>query len=115
MQINFLSLMFIFGLPTLVNYKKKNRKDRFIINPRSLEGPWKVILNIRQVDLFSKNITFITVIPEDYNQQNRSLHLRRLQSAKPLSTSQKTTISSKKNPQGREKESRKKRKRGGEE
>ena len=43
--------------------------------------------NIRQVHTLPKDSTFISNISKYYNQQSRSLHLRKLQSAKPFSTS----------------------------
>ena len=66
---------------------------------RALEGYMKHQKSIR----VSKDYTFITVTPENYNQQNRSLHLKRLQSAKPLSTPQKITISKQPSKKKREK------------
>ena len=75
----------------------------------------KLYFYFRELQLLQKITISKTVlyISENYNQQNRSLHLRKLQSAKPFSTSQKIRTSnnhSKKKPQEREKGSRKKRK-----
>ena len=59
---------------------------------RRARGGYKKKKNIRQVHVFPKDCTVIAVISENYNQQSRSLHLRKLQLAKPFSTSKKITI-----------------------
>ena len=71
--------MFIFSLINiLADHKKINKKNKQT--------------NIIQVHTFPKDCTFISVISKNYNQQSRSLHLRKLQSTKSFSTSQKITI-----------------------
>ena len=88
--------MFIFGLPTLLNHKEKTRKLVLSEIHGARKGPGRLHETSDKYKCFQKIVLLfqkITVIPENYNQQNCSLHLKKLQSAKLLSTSQKITIS----------------------
>ena len=70
--------MFIFSLINILADRQKKKKKR----------------NKHQTSTHvSKNCTFISVISENYNQKSCSLHLRKLQSAKPSSTSVVLSIS----------------------
>ena len=87
--------MFIFSLPTLVNHKERTRE----LSLSEIHGARKGLGRLHETSdkytcfqkivlLFQRTI----VTPENYNQQNFSLHLKKLQSVKLLSTSQKITI-----------------------
>ena len=82
--------VFIFGLSTLVNHKERTRELGLSKIHRAWKGPRRLHETSNKYTCFQKVILLfkrITVIPKSYNQQNHSLHLRKLQSAKPLSTS----------------------------
>ena len=88
--------MFIFGLPTLVNHKERTEELGLLEIHRARKGPGRLHETSDKYACFQKIVLLfqrITVILENYNQQNRSLYLRKLQSAKPLSTPQKITSS----------------------
>ena len=110
--------LFIFDLPTLANHKEIIRKLGLSEIHGAQKGPGRLHETSDKYTYFQKVVLLfqiIIVIPENYNQQNCSLHLKKLQSAKPFSTSQKITTSnnhSRKKPQEREKRSQKKRKEG---
>ena len=112
--------VFIFDLPTLINHKERTRELGSSEIHRARKGPGRLHETSDKYTCFQKIVLLfqrITVSLENYNQQNRSLHLRKLQSAKPFSTSQKITIGnnhSRQKPQEREKWSWKKRKEGAE-
>ena len=98
--------MFIFGLPTLLNHKERTRELDLLEIHIAWKGPIRLHETSDKYTCFQKIVLLfkrITVIPEDYNQQNRSLHLRKLQLA---------NNHSRKKPQEREKGSRKKIKEG---
>ena len=66
--------MFIFSL---INIPADHKKKKTKTNKQTSD----------KYTHFQKNCTFISVISENYNQQSRSLHLIKLQSAKSFSTS----------------------------
>ena len=96
--------MFIFGLPTLVNHNERTRELGLLEIQVARKGPRRLHETSDKYTCFQKIVLLfkrIKVIPEDYNQQNRSLYLRKLQLA---------NNHSRKKPQEREKGSRKKKK-----
>ena len=88
--------MFIFGLPTLVNHKERTRELGLSEIHGARKGPERLHETSEKYTCFQNIVLLfkrITVIPENYNQQNRSLYSKKLQSTKPLSIFQKITIS----------------------
>ena len=88
--------MFIFSLPTLVNHKERTRELSLLEIHEARKGPGRLHETLDEYACFQKIVLLfqrIIVILENYNQQNRSLYSRKLQSAKLFSTSQKITIS----------------------
>ena len=76
--------VFIFGMPTLVNHKERTRELGLSEIHRARKGPGRLHETSDKYTCFRKIVLLfqrITVIPKNYNQQNRSLHLRKLQSA----------------------------------
>ena len=76
--------VFIFGLPTLVNHKERSRELGLSEIHRARKGLGRLHETSDKYTCFHKIVLLfqrIIVIPENYNQQNRSLHLRKLQSA----------------------------------
>ena len=87
--------VFIFGLPTLVYHKERTGE----LDLSEIHGARKGLGRLHETSdkytCFQKILLLfqrITVISKNYNQINRSLHLRKLQLAKPFSTSQKIPI-----------------------
>ena len=101
--------MFILGLPTLVNHKERTREFSLIEIHGARKGPGRLHETSDKYACFQKIVLLfqrITVILENYNQQNHSLYSRKLQLAKPFSTSQKLQSAnshSRQTPQEREK------------
>ena len=74
--------MFIFGLPTLVNHKERTRELDLSEIHKASKGLGRLHETSDKYTCFQKIVLLfqrITVIPENYNQQNRSLYLRKLQ------------------------------------
>ena len=74
--------MFIFGLPTIINPKERTRD----LGLSEIHGAWKGPERLHETSdkytCFQKIVLLfqrIIVISENCNQQNRSLHLRKLQ------------------------------------
>ena len=79
--------MFIFGMPTLINHKQKTKELGLLETHGAWKGPGRLHETSDKYKYFQKIVLLfqrITVIPENYNQQNYSLHLRKLQSAKTV-------------------------------
>ena len=106
------SFVFIFGLPTLVNHKKRTREHGLSEIHEARKGPGrlhetsdkytcfqKIVLLFRRITVISKiyNQQNALYISKNYNQQNRSLHLRKLQSTNSHSR-KKTTRKTKGKP-----------------
>ena len=88
--------VFIFGLPTLINHKERAKELGLSKIHGARKGPGRLHETSDKYKCFQKIILLfyrIIVISENYNQQNRSLHLRKLQLAKSFSTTQKIIIS----------------------
>ena len=76
--------MFIFGLPTLVYHKERTRELGLLEIHGARKGLGRLHETLDKYTYFQKIVLLfqrITVTPENYNQQNRSLHLRKLQLA----------------------------------
>ena len=74
--------VFIFGLPTLVNHKERTRELSLSEIHGARKSPGRLHETLDKYMCFQKIILLfqrIIVIPENYNQQNCSLHLRKLQ------------------------------------
>ena len=120
-SVQIIVFVFIFSLPTLVNHKERARELGLSEIHGARKGPRRLYKTSDKYTCFQKIVLLfkrITVIPENYNQQNRSLHLTKLQSAKSFSTSKKITTSKQpfkaKNHKKEKREAGKREKRGGE-
>ena len=82
--------VFIFDLSTLVNHKEITREFSLSKIHGAWKGPRRLHETSYKYTCFQKVVLLfkrITIVPKSYNLQNYSLHLRKLQSVKPLSTS----------------------------
>ena len=82
--------MFIFGLPALINHKERTKEIGLSEIHRARKGPGRLHETLDKYTYFQKIVLLfqkITInkivlyILENYNQQNHSLHLRKLQPA----------------------------------
>ena len=88
------NFFFIFCLPTLISHKERTRELSLSEIHRTRKGLGRFHETSNKYTCFQKIVLLfqrIAFILENYNQQNRSLYLKKLQSAKPLPTSQKIT------------------------
>ena len=95
----------IFGLPTFVNHKERARRPCLSKIHGIQKGLGRIQRTSNKYNVFQKIVLLLQLsqkitnskigfyISENYKQQNRSLHLRKLQTAIPASTSQKITRS----------------------